>query len=55
VLDVNRRAGGLFGCSGDRLMLKDYGSAQGKSTEAFEILGGQREGTRGAVEILLNC
>ena len=55
MLDVNRRAGGGFGCSGDKLLLKDYASAQGKSAEAFEILAGQTEGTRGAVEILLHC
>lgn len=55
MLDINRRAGGFFGCSGDKLMLKEQASTQAKSTETFEILEGQTEGTRGAVEILLNC
>lgn len=55
MLDVNSRAGGLSGCSGDKVMLKDCASAQGKSTEASEVLEDQTEGTRGAVEILLRC
>lgn len=48
MLDVNRRAGGDFGCSGDKVMLKDCASSQGKSAEVSEILQGQRADTRDA-------
>lgn len=48
MLDANRRAGGGFGCSGDKVMLKDCASTQGKSAEASEILEGQRADIRDA-------
>lgn len=54
MLDISRRAGGGFGCCRDKLMLKNYSSAQGNGAEAFETLEGQIEGARGAVEVLLN-
>lgn len=44
------------GCSGDKLML-DYASAQGKISEAFEILEGQtghHRCCRNSAELLIN-
>lgn len=54
-LHVNKRASESLGCSGDKWVMKDSASAQEKSTEASKIFESQTEGTRGAVEILMNC